>query len=402
MKDYGKLFQLFYGNYTPQYCEQNKLFISYKTDGSVRYLTKSLVDYAYEILATDLNMIFGHDFKIITSNENNQPVLDALLQRTEFDKTARLFVMQGLILGDSALRVGRDAAGTVRLGIVNLMVESLQYVLNNGEIEQWTVEYPITIDGKSVIRNEIYTKSEVVITEDGVVVNTIPNRYREFWIKHVANTPSLKDPVFGDSELERIGDTLDEMNSTLSRIAAIEDIYADPRLIVTGLHDISALKKEYNIWSIPDSANVKILEYSGNIIPAMLAKYDKLENYLRNKCPELILNDLGNISGYALKLKLSKLIKKIDNYRAVYFAGIKQALELALKMEGVVNPELTINASPVIPADEVEDMQKWTQLLAMDVVSRETVAKALGFDFEEEQKKIDAESAWLEGLNSDQ
>jgi hypothetical protein len=127
----------------------------------------------------------------------------------------------------------------------------------------------------------------------------------------------------------------------------------------------------------------------------MLKKYEMLENYLRNKCPELILNDLGNISGYALKLKLSKLIKKIKNYRSVYFEGITKLAKLALAMDGVVVDEVQVNVDPVIPADEVEDLNKWINLLSMNLVSRQTVAEALGIDFEAEQEKITKENAWI-------
>jgi len=44
-----------------------------------------------------------------------------------------------------------------------------------------------------------------------------------------------------------------------------------------------------------------------------------LENSLKQKAPELMLNDLGNISGYALRLKMQKLEKKILKLRNTYF-----------------------------------------------------------------------------------
>lgn len=396
VKNYNELFDLFYGEYTENYCKQKGLFIDYDSKGNLKHITKSLVDYAYEIIATDYSLIFGENFELVVpDNENATNRLNEILKQNNFEKTARLFVIQGLILGDSALKIGRDDNGQIRIGIVNLLNGTLNYVMEYGQVVAWTYEYAMKHQDSTLKVKEVYTKDKVQIYIDDKLVKDIPNRYGEFWLIHVANMPSLKDPVWGESELERIGDTIDEMNSTLSRISAIEDIYAKPRIIASGIRDASNLKQEHNVWSTPDNAELKILEYNGNVIPSMLKKYEMLENYLRNKCPELILNDLGNISGYALKLKLSKLIKKIKNYRSVYFDGIKKLAKLALAMDGVVINEVQVNVDPVIPADEVEDLNKWINLLSMNLVSRQTVAEALGIDFEAEQKKITKENAWI-------
>ncbi|ABR31308.1 hypothetical protein SU69_07415 [Thermosipho melanesiensis] len=402
-KNYQELFDLFYGEYTPEYCQQNQLFIDYDSKNNIKHITKSLIDYAYEIITTDYNLIFGDNFEIyIPNNENATKRLKELFEANNFNKLARLFVIQGLILGDTALKLGRDTDGNVRMGIVKLLNGTLDYVMEYGQVVAWVYEYSMKHHESYLQVKEIYTKDRVQIYVDGKLKINLPNRYGEFWLIHVANIPSLQDPVWGESELERIGDTIDEMNSTLSRISAIEDIYAKPRIIASGIRDASNLRQEHNVWATPDNAELKILEYNGNVIPSMLEKYEKLENYLRNKCPELILNDLGNISGYALKLKLTKLIKKIKNYRDVYFAGIKKACKLALAMDGVVVDEVAIKVDPVIPADEVEDLNKWIMLMQSELVSRQTVAEALGFDFNEEARKIEEENSWYMELMGDE
>jgi hypothetical protein len=395
MAKYNELFDLFYGEYTENYCKQKGLFIDYDSKGNLKHITKSLVDYAYEIITTDYNLIFGDQFEIyVPENETATNRLNEILKQNNFEKTARLFVIQGLILGDSALKIGRDDNGQVRIGVVTLLNGTLNYVMEYGQVVAWVYEYSMKHQDSTLNVKEIYTKDRMQLYIDDRLVKDIPNRYGEFWLIHVANMPSLKDPVWGESELERIGDTIDEMNSTLSRISAIEDIYAKPRIIASGIRDASNLKQEHNVWSTPDNAELKILEYNGNVIPSMLKKYEMLENYLRNKCPELILNDLGNISGYALKLKLSKLIKKIKNYRSVYFDGIKKLAKLALAMDGVVVDEVAIKVDPVIPADEVEDLNKWLMLMQSQLVSKQTVAEALGYDYNEEARKIEEENSW--------
>ena len=398
-KNYQELFDLYYGDYDKDYCQKNHLFIDYDSQGNLKHITKSVVDYAYEIIDTDFNLILGNDFEIyVPENELATERLNEILSENNFDKLLRLFVIQGLILGDTALKLGRDDSGNIRIGIVNFIKGTVSYEMEYGQVSKWIYEYSMQHQNTNLNVREEYTKDRVQIYFDGKLVLNVPNRYGEFWLIHVANRPRLDDPVWGESELERIGDTIDEMNSTLSRISAIEDIYAKPRIIASGVKDASKLKAEHNVWATPDNANLQILEYKGMIIPAMLQKYDKLENYLRNKCPELILNDLGNISGYALKLKLTKLVKKVQNYRGAYFTGIKKMAKLALAMDGVVIDEVEIRTDPIIPADELEDLNKWLTLIQAQLVARQTAAEALGYNYAEELKKMEEENSWYMGM----
>ena len=93
-----------------------------------------------------------------------------------------------------------------------------------------------------------------------------------------------------------------------------------------------------------------------------------------------------------MKLKLSKLIRKIENYRNVYFPFLESVSNLMLKMDGVAEPNIKIQAQPVIPSDEVEDIQKWMQLVSMNLVSKESAAEALGIDWKQEKKRMEKES----------
>lgn len=389
---YKQLWELFYGEYDLRYCIERNLFYELKKDGStIKHITKSLVDYPFEILNTDLTMIFGPEIRYIDENNDTATEkLKVLHEDNNFDELARLAVLQGLILGNTALKVGRDDRQRVRTGLVNFLRGDVDFVMDAGTIIEWIYKYSVP-DGNSTVNVEERYRKDRTIIDIGGNIKEAPNAYGEFWFKHTANMPSLNSDVWGDSELERFADTVDEMNSYLSRIGAIADIYAKPRIIARKLMNPESLQATDNLWAI-DAEDISILEYQGNVIPSLLATYDRLENYLRNKCPELIMNDLGQIAGYALKLKLSKLIRKIENYRNVYFPFLESVSNLMLKMDGVAEPNVKIQAQPVIPSDEVEDIQKWMQLVSMNLVSKETAAEALGIDWKQEKKKIEKES----------
>jgi len=389
---YKQLWELFYGEYDLRYCIERNLFYELKKDGStIKHITKSLVDYPFEILNTDLTMIFGPSVQYI--DENNEAAtekLKVLHEENNFDELSRLAVLQGLILGDTALKVGRDDRQRVRVGLVNFLRGDVDFVMDAGTIIEWIYKYSVP-DGNAYINIEERYRKDRTIIDIGGNIKEAPNAYGEFWFKHAANMPSLNSDVWGDSELERFADTVDEMNSYLSRIGAIADIYAKPRIIARKLMNPESLQATDNLWAI-DAEDISILEYQGNVIPSLLATYDRLENYLRNKCPELIMNDLGQIAGYALKLKLSKLIRKIENYRNVYFPLLEEVSNLMLKMDGVAEPNIKIQAKPVIPSDEVEDIQMWMQLVSIILVSKESAAEALGIDWKQEKTRMAKES----------
>jgi hypothetical protein len=389
---YKQLWELFYGEYDLKYCVDRGLFYELKKDGStIKHITKSLVDYPFEILNTDLSMIFGPEIRYIDENNDTATEkLKVLHEDNNFDELARLAVLQGLILGNTALKVGRDDRQRVRTGLVNFLRGDVDFVMDAGTIIEWKYKYSVP-DGNSTVNVEERYRKDRTIIDIGGNIKEAPNAYGEFWFKYAANMPSLNSDVWGDSELERFADTVDEMNSYLSRIGAIADIYAKPRIIARKLMNPESLQATDNLWAI-DAEDISILEYQGNVIPSLLATYDRLENYLRNKCPELIMNDLGQIAGYALKLKLSKLIRKIENYRNVYFPFLESVSNLMLKMDGVAEPNVKIRAQPVIPSDEVEDIQKWMQLVSLNLVSKETAAEALGIDWKQEKKRMDKES----------
>jgi len=389
---YRQLWELFYGEYDLKYCIDRNLFYELKKDGqSIKHITKSLVDYPFEIISTDLLMIFGPQTEFI--DENNDAATETLKRLHEdnnFDELSKLAVLQGLILGNTALKVGRDDRQRVRAGLVNFLRGDVEFIMDAGTIVEWIYKYSVP-DGNAQMNIEEHYRKDRTIIDIGGNIKEAPNAYNEFWFKFAANMPSLNSEVWGDSELERFADTVDEMNSYLSRIGAIADIYAKPRIIARKLMNPEDLKATDNVWAV-DAEDLSILEYQGNVIPSLITTYDRLENYLRNKCPELILNDLGQIAGYALKLKLSKLIRKIENYRRVYFPLLESVSNLMLKMEGIADPNVKIHAKPVIPSDEVEDIQKWMQLVSMNLVSKETAAEALGIDWKQEKRKMDKES----------
>ncbi len=391
-KPFKRFYDLFYNGYDLDYCKQRGLF--YITDklGNVKYITKTFVDYAHEIISTDFTLILNSNVKVQSKDADLEEFLNNYVSTIDFQNFLNKYIMQGLVLGDTLIRFDIDNDGKPLLTVPNLTETRLSYFKEGLKIVGWAIEYPTIIDDQYVNVREEYFENGVNYYLNGDLVNTVPyDKNEAFWLIHVINQPSLFWDVWGSTDLENIYEAIDEINSTFARMAAIEDIYAKPKIIASGMRDFNVMKESDNVWLINDNAEIQILEYKGSILPSMLDKIKFLEDYLKSMMPELLLANLRELTGYALKLKLVKLIMKINTYRRNYFGGLKKALTLVAKHSGFKEPVFEFVLNDVIPNDEFQDVNRYAQLISMGIVSKKTVTDKLGFNYEVEQQNISKE-----------
>ncbi|GEM_PF-3391590 len=387
---YEDLWSFYAGKYTVQYCQEHDLFVAFDSKGNLAHITRPMIDYQVEVANTDMYFITSGWQDVECDDETAKKRIQEILSANDFEQKLRLFVLQGLVFGDTAMKVGKDDAGNVKFDVVRLRDGILDFEMVNGQITAWTYRELFSIGKQEPYVERFGTDSYERIQGDKVEVR-VPNLYGVPWLFHVANAPSMDYPVWGISEIKKIQGAIDEMNSTLSKISAIESIYADPHFLITGARK-GNMEKEQKAWFVPEGADIRILEYKGNVIPAMLEKYDRIEKNVRDKMPELILNDLGNISGYALRLKLTKLRQKISAYRQVYFTALERMFNLLYKMDSGKDVEFKIEAEDIIPEDSVALAQYLLPLMESDIISKQTVTEELGFNYSEEQERIEQEA----------
>ena len=387
---YEDLWAFYSGKYTESYCAAHDLFVAYDSKNNLVHITRPIIDYQVEVANTDMYFVTSGWQDIESDDEVAKKRIQEILEENSFEQKLRFFVLQGLIFGDTAMKVGKDDQGHVKFDVVRLRDGILDFEMQNGQITAWTYR-ELYQRGNQEPYVERFGIDSYERTQGDSVIARIPNVYGVPWLFHVANAPSIDYPVWGISEIKKIQGAIDEMNSTLSRISAIESIYADPHFLITGARK-GNMEREQKAWFVPEGADIRILEYRGNVIPAMLEKYDRIEKNVRDKTPELILNDLGNISGYALRLKLTKLRQKISSYRQVYFTALENMFNLLYKMDSGKDVQFKIEAEDIIPEDSVALAQYLLPLMESEIISKETVTEELGFNYNEEQERIQKEA----------
>lgn len=388
-KPFRRLHNLYYYGYTPEYCDERKLFIVRDKQGHIKYMTKAYVDFAQEVINTDYVLILGTKLAIRSPFPDLELFLNEYINQPSFGVLLEKFIMQGLILGDTVLRFSLDTNGAPVLDLVNLVDTRISYFKEGFRVVGYAIEYQTYFDGElSNVREEYYYNGVKYIIDGQEHV--VPHEDNMLWLIHVANRPSLFYDVWGESDLEQIYEAIDSINSTFARMDAIEDIYAKPRLIASGLREFN-FREQDNVLAINENASIQILEYRGQILPAMLDKVKFLEQYLKEVMPELLLSNLRELTGYALKLKLIKLIKKIETYRRAYFTGLKHALTLVAKHSGFEQIKFDFVLDDVVPSDEMQDVNKLLLLVSAGLLSKRSAAEKLGIDYALEEQRMEME-----------
>ena len=393
MKSFQELINVFFGTYTEAYCKANDLFVAYKKDGStIKAKTRMIENFQQELVKIDAGYIIGGWQEYIVDDEtgNAKRLLLDILKDNNWEAEQLKIILQGLILGTTAFRVGKDMSGEVRISHIPI-ASALISRFGDG----WVVETNVEDNGHMATLREVSTSKFYHRERNGVPeFQADISSYGIPFISVIPNRPTI-DPNFsswqGEPEWRTIQPQLDEINSSYSRLSMIEDRYANPLLIVKGINDTSdsEIKKDSNVLYLPEGSDISFLEYQGNILTPCLEKIRELKQSVKNKCPELILQDLTAVnSGYALKIRLQSLKRKISTLRTTYFSVFENYFNVLLKMATGNDYAISIKAEDVIPEDTESLLKEYIALRGLGILSDRTIAESLGYDYDEEQEEI--------------
>lgn len=383
----------FFGIYTEEYCKKNGLFLAYNSKGVLEYKTKAIIKPQQQVIQTDLDFVLGEWQKLIPkdNDENKEKeITDYLKRQNFFSLIMPIFILQGLVIGVTAIKVGIDDNGNPKIGFLSLYNHKLTPEYKFGVIDKWILEYRRKNGETYEEIKEVYSENFYIRYVNGTLDKKVLNKYKKFWIFPVKNNIDLMSPdsFQGMSEWSEINAIVDTINSTQSRIDRIEDIYADPRFIIKGANS-SELKREDKAWVVPNpEADIKILEYQGNAMSAMLTRIEKLEATLKSLAPELMLMEIGNLSGESRRQMLQKLEKKFIRIRNTYFPIIEKIVNLVYEMQTGQEEFFSLETEAVIPTDKESILKEGSVLVGMGGLSMHTFMSMLGYEYEKEQKLI--------------
>jgi len=376
---------------------------------------RPLFGYVAQIVDTDMDLVMGENLEpLYPDQEEASATIQQIWADSEFGIHKSLLVLYGALTGDGYVKVvdnrqwaynpRPDPKKPVLLNVLKPEIVFPRYnESNREEMECCLIEY--SVGEGNQIYGELWTKNAVAVQvpEDWPEPSaTWAHEYGEIPIVHIRNLDLGED--FGFSSFHNAHECLDALNELGSFLLETARTYGDPVYVARGVQK-GTLEKGMvtetgraasTVWYVPTPEGViEMVEFSGNVIGGLNETLDRIDAGFMRTYPELFLQMLragADLSGYGLRLRLMPLERKINRMRSNYFAGLKTALGLAMKLLGQEQADqCDFVADPILPVDEAEALATQRAEQQMGIKSRQSIAEERGIDWVEEVKRIEEE-----------
>ncbi len=379
---------------------------------------RAIFNQVTKIVDVDSRFTMGERLQVQAEPEVEQAI-NRLWKGSDFQQEKYLLARYGACCGDAFLKVvdnrawelnpDPDPEAPVRLNVLPPEAVAPRYDPHDRRhLLACKIEY---VHGREV-HKEVITRDEVLIYDSHDperVAERYPNPLGFIPIVHIRNLDIGEE--FGLCSFHNLLPTIDAVNELASFMFDMVRVYADPVIIGRGMERGSLRKQTVDeagrpvatVWWVPNpEGSFEFLEWSGNL-PDVLAFLDRIQASVERNTPELTLSGLRerqDSSGYSLSLHLVELVRKINEMRGSYFAGLERANRMALRILEIqgngdfADTTHRIIGEPVLPVDDerqLKALQVENQVLR--IKSRATVAAERGIEnVEQELRKVDAET----------
>ena len=218
-------------------------------------------------------------------------------------------------------------------------------------------------------------------------------------IVHWKNLPSLSD-INGSSDIDDILGMQDKSNATVSYIQKQVRLQQHKQPWVSGVNtEKMEIGPDAMIKIQNPEAKLGILDFQTDITGSLAFEHSlrqSLFDVAREVDITSITDKLGALTNFGLRVLYSDSLGKNDTKRMLFgeaLIELNRRLLVLAGFEGELSRPGEVVWSDPLPANKTEDMQAYSEALAMGVVSKETVAGLLGYDYEKEQERMTAEKS---------
>jgi len=346
----------------------------------LRANTRAIFNFAPFIVSKDQELIINKaEVSGITLKLPGGDVIDEalteLLQKSikpQWKRLLKKVTMNGLVTGNAFLWPKKQQDGRVMMEV--LFSNDTFANPKLGQIDDLE-----TVKVKYKIENEFheFTEFEQIITDQMAIFKQTGEPDQEF------NFPWQKMPITMIRNLEIPGEfngagafyhiisDMDEVNQLAGDWLATSALYGHPTLILENMSaPAGGVKLDVNqVMELVGQGRAHLLEYSK--LDAQWDKIVSVAEQIRKKIPEfdLVEMDTGaaQISGFAIKLKLSSLIARVQNFQDSYEEGLAHALQyyanILFNNKKYVNYEIDVDLGGILPENikekiEIEQLKK--------------------------------------------
>ena len=202
---------------------------------------------------------------------------------------------------------------------------------------------------------------------------------------------------YGMSDLEPdILHLIGRIHYVLSNTGRINRIHAHPKTVGKGFKADQLQAAPDETILLPVGADMTLLEAHGDIAGS-ISLYDKLYDllFMLARIPPVSvgkLETIGAVAGVALQILYAPLMELTNTKRLLYGPLLESLAERLLEMGGYTDKQVSVVWPDPMPKNEVEQRNIWSSDVAMGIASKETISAKAGYDWAEEQKRIQVDS----------
>lgn len=205
---------------------------------------------------------------------------------------------------------------------------------------------------------------------------------------------------YGKADLEpAVLDMVEQLESIASDMRRIVRLHGHPIPVILGeeasrLAQIDVAIGE--LLAVP-SKDAKLAQLTIAELTSSLSLYQEIKTALFEgaRIPKVALGETvnaGPTTGVALTVEYEPLLEKTETKRLTYGLMLRQAAERVLDLKGRPGVKVTLGWPTLTPSDPVAEATTDESELRMGVVSKQTVAEKRGYDWTQEQRRIDEEA----------
>lgn len=372
------------------------------------------VNYPETIVEKGVAFLFGKEIGISIGDETDnsgEDLLDSLWSKEQRQIDLIELATDGAIFGTAYLKIRINEAGKP---VVIVPDPTNFYVECNPndyrEVWKYICQYPRRRDNE-----KIWYREETVLESGRWIIREFESKNGENWTQIGAdiywkysfapvfackNLPKSKS-FYGKSDLHK---SVLELCKYLARvdslIGKIIRVHASPKPYAKGMQkqDLQVGTEDVLFLGQNAEATLGLLEMSGDLAGAMAFRKMLREALAEiSKVPEVAsgkVDNIGQLSGFALQILYGPLLEKTDLKRMLYGSMLKQVIAGLLEIAGRKNVAVQLNWANPLPSNERENTE--VGVLQNQIgVSQNTIQKRLGFDPEHEREMREEETALL-------
>jgi len=223
-------------------------------------------------------------------------------------------------------------------------------------------------------------------------------------IVHWQNLPQAGD-CYGQSDVEDIIELQDRVNFLASNISRIIRYHAHPKTWGRGVGATKDIDwgPDKVVWLPGEHSEVNNLEMQSDLASSR-AFYADLRQALfdisRTVDISSIKDRVGALTNFGLRVLYIDVLDKLDTKRELFGEALLELEKRMMVLEGVEGKPGLVTWGDPLPVDETGAAQSDGFELANGLVSKETIAKRRGYDWEKEQALMEEEKASEETVGS--